>query len=54
MTRNSAPVLKVDAVDIDIYISSHSKLELAWAANKWLWIISTIGLFKKIVIVLMS
>ena len=34
-------------VDVDIRISSHLKEELAWAADKQLWVISTTMLFKK-------
>ena len=34
-------------VDIDIHVLSHLKEELAWAADKWLWVISSIMLFKK-------
>ena len=33
-------------VDIDVHVSSHLKEELAWAVDKWLWVISTIMLFK--------
>ena len=40
--------------DMDIGILSHLKEELSWAANKWLWVISTIMLFKKTVRVLRS
>ena len=28
-------------VDMDVYISSHLKEELAWAADKQLWVINT-------------
>ena len=38
-------VLKVGVVDVDICISSHLKKEQAWAADKQLWVISTIMLF---------
>ena len=34
-------------VDVDVYITSHLKEELAWATDKWLWVISTTMLFKK-------
>ena len=34
------------AGDMDVYVSSHLKEELAWAADKWLRVISTIILFK--------
>ena len=34
-------------VDMDIYVSSHLKEELAWATDKRLRVISTIMLFKK-------
>ena len=34
-------------VDVDVHVSSHLKEELAWAADKRLWVISTIMLFKK-------
>ena len=34
-------------VDVDVRASSHLKEELAWAVDKWLWVISTIMLFKK-------
>ena len=33
-------------VDVDVRVSSHLKEELTWAINKWLWVISTIMLFK--------
>ena len=33
-------------VDVDVCILSHLKEELTWAIDKWLWIISTIMLFK--------
>ena len=33
-------------VDMDICIWSHLKEELAWAADKWLQVISTIMLFE--------
>ena len=36
-------------VDIDVCVLSHLKQELAWAADKRLWVISTIMLFKKTV-----
>ena len=36
---------------MDECISSHLKEQLAWAVDKWLWVISTIMLFKKAVIV---
>ena len=32
-------------VDADICVSSHLKEELAWAVDKWLWVISIIMLF---------
>ena len=38
--------MKVGVVDVDICISSLLKEELAWAVGKWLWVISTIMLFK--------
>ena len=31
----------VGVVDVNVCISSHLKEELAWAADKWLWVIST-------------
>ena len=33
-------------VYVDVRVSSHLKEELAWAADKWLQVISTIMLFK--------
>ena len=33
-------------VDVDVLISNHFKQALAWAANKWLRVISTIMVFK--------
>ena len=42
-----ASVIKVGVVDVDVCVSSHLKEELAWAADKWFWVISTIMLFKK-------
>ena len=26
-------------VDMEVHVSSHLKEELAWAADKWLWVI---------------
>ena len=43
----SASVIKVGVVDVDIRVSSHLKEELAWAVGKRLRVISTIMLFKK-------
>ena len=36
-------------IDIGVHVSSHLKEELAcnWAVDKWLWVISTIMLFKQ-------
>ena len=31
---------------MDVHVLSHLKEELAWAADKWLWVISTKMLFK--------
>ena len=42
-----ASVLMKGMVDVDVHISSHLKEELASAVDKWLWVISTITLFKK-------
>ena len=36
----------VGMVDVDVHVSSHLKQELAWAVGKWLWVISTMMLFK--------
>ena len=36
----------MDGVDVAICVSSHLKEELAWAADKYLWVIGTIMLFK--------
>ena len=47
VTRQSASVIKVGMVDVDVHVSSHLKEELTWAINKRLRIISTIMLFKK-------
>ena len=33
-------------VDVDVRVLSHLKEELAWAVDKWLWIICSIMLFK--------
>ena len=33
-------------VDVDIRVSRNLKEDLAWAVDKWLWVISTIMLFK--------
>ena len=41
-------------VDVDVCISSHLKEELAWPADEWLQVISTIMLFKKQLRVLRS
>ena len=32
--------------DVDICVLSHLKEKLAWAVDKWFWVISTIKLFK--------
>ena len=37
----------VGVVDVDVRVSSHLKEVLTWAADKRLWAISTIMLFKK-------
>ena len=42
----------VGMIDIDIRVSSRLKEELAWATDKWLWVISTILMFNKTIIVL--
>ena len=34
--------MKVGMVNIDICVWSHLKEELAWAVDKWLWVINTI------------
>ena len=47
-TRWSASVLKVRVVDLVIHVLSHLKEEMAWAANKQLWVISTIMLLKQL------
>ena len=39
--------MKMGVVDIDVCVLSHFKEELAWAADKYLQVISTIVLFKK-------
>ena len=41
----SASVIKVSMIDVGICLSSHFKEELAFAADKRLWIISTVMLF---------
>ena len=33
-------------VDVDIHVQSNLKEELAWAVDKWFWVISIIMLFK--------
>ena len=40
--RQCASVIKVDVVYVNVHISRHLKedLELAWAINKWLLVIS--------------
>ena len=44
----SASVLKMGVVDVDICVSNHLKDELSWAADiKWYRVISTIMIFKK-------
>ena len=50
----SASVINVGVVDVDVRISSYLKEELDWAIDKRLWVISTIMLFKKTVRVLRS
>ena len=39
--------MKVGVVDIGVCILSYLKEELAWAVDKWLWVLSTITLFKE-------
>ena len=34
-------------VDIDVRISGHLKEELVWAADEWLWVISTLKVTKE-------
>ena len=36
----------MNVIVVDVPISSHLKEELAWAVDKWFWVISTIMLFK--------
>ena len=36
----------MSVVGIDVHVPSHLKEELAWAADKWLRVISTAVLFK--------
>ena len=38
--------MKVGMVDVDVHVSSHYKEELAWPADKRLWVVSTIMSFK--------
>ena len=42
VTQQSASVIKVGVVDIDVCVWSHLKEELTWAIDKWIWVISTI------------
>ena len=37
----------VGVVDVDAGVLSHLKEKLAWSVHIWLWVISTIMLFKK-------
>ena len=39
---------KGGVVDVDACILSHLKEELAWAADKWLWVISIVMFLKLI------
>ena len=39
-------VIKVGVVNMDVCISSHLKVELAWAVDKWFRVVNTIMLFK--------
>ena len=52
VARQSASVIKVGMVYIDIHILSHLE-ELAWAIYKWFWVISNIRsnmlLFKTVI-----
>ena len=50
VTKRSASVIKVGVVDVDVHILSHLKEVLTWAADKRLWAISTVMLFKKVII----
>ena len=47
VTRRGTSVIKVDVVDVGVHVSSHVKEEMTWAIDKWLWIISSMMLFKK-------
>ena len=45
-----ASVIKVGVIDMDECVLSHLKEELAWAIDKRLWVISTIKLFKTVIV----
>ena len=49
MTGQSASVLKVGVVQVNVCVSRHLKEELAWVIDKWLWVISNKMLFKTVV-----
>ena len=49
VTRHSASLIKVGAACVGIHISRRLKGELAWATDKWLWVINNIMLFKTVI-----
>ena len=34
---------------VNVHVSTHLKQELAWAIDKWLWLISNTMLFKTVI-----
>ena len=49
LARWSDSVINVGMAYVGIHVSRHLKEELAWAIDKWLWIISNIMLFKTVI-----
>ena len=40
--------LKVGVAYVNVHVLRHLKEELAWATDKWLWVISNTVLFKTV------
>ena len=48
VTRQSASFIKVGVAYVNVHVLRHLKEELAWATDKWLWVISNTVLFKTV------
>ena len=47
--RRSTSIIKVSVAYVGVHISRHSKEELAWALDKWLWVIGNKMLLKTVI-----